>query len=73
MDTGIPLIRREGQQGYLNKTNFGKYTLRSKVNQKLTDWLKVNLNLSGAFSRYDMIEEQDGSLKVLRAAREEQP
>lgn len=63
----------EGQQGYLNKTNFGKYTLRSKVNQKLTDWLKVNLNLSGAFSRYDMIEEQDGSLKVLRAAREEQP
>lgn len=43
------------------------------MNQKLTDWLKVNLNLSGAFSRYDMIEEQDGSLKVLRAAREEQP
>lgn len=63
----------EDQQGYLNKTNFAKYTLRSKVNQKLTDWLKVNLNLSGAFARYDMVEEQDGSLKVLRAAREEQP
>lgn len=63
----------EDQQGYLNKTNFAKYTLRSKVNQKLTDWLKVNLNISGAFSRYDMVEEQDGSLKYLRAAREEQP
>ena len=66
-------IGAEDQQGYLNKTNFAKYTLRSKVNQKLTDWLKVNLNISGAFSRYDMVEEQDGSLKYLRAAREEQP
>ena len=63
----------EDQQGYLNKTNFGKYTLRSKVNQKITDWLKANLNISGAYSRYDMVEETDGSLKVLRAAREEQP
>lgn len=63
----------EDQQGYLNKTNFAKYTLRSKVNQTITKWLKANLNIAGAYARYDMVEETDGSLKVLRAAREEQP
>lgn len=63
----------EDQQGYLIKTNFAKYTARAKFNQTIAKWLTLNLNISGAFSRYDMTEETDGSLKVLRAAREEQP
>lgn len=63
----------EDQQGYLIKTNFAKYTARAKFNQTIAKWLTLNVNISGAFSRYDMTEETDGSLKVLRAAREEQP
>lgn len=63
----------EQQEGYLNKTEFNKYTVRTKFSQEIAKWLKLNLNLSGSFSRYDQTEETDGSLKVLRAAREEQP
>lgn len=66
-------IGAEQQQGYLNKTEFSKFTARVKLNQYLAKWLKLNINISGAYSHYDMIEETDGSLKVLRAAREEQP
>lgn len=63
----------QDQQGYLIKTNFAKYTARAKFSQKIASWLTFNLNLSGSYARYDMTEETDGSLKVLRAAREEQP
>ena len=63
----------ETQEGYIIKTDFAKYTGRAKFSHKIADWLKLNLNLSGSFSRYDKVEETDGSLKVLRAAREEQP
>lgn len=63
----------EDQQGYLNKTNYFKFTARSKVNQRITKWMLLNFNVSGAYTRQDMTEETDGSLKVLRAAREEQP
>ena len=63
----------DGQEGYLDKTAFNKYTLRSRINQKIAPWISLNLNIAGAYARYDMTEETDGSLKVLRAAREEQP
>ena len=63
----------EYQQGYIIKTDFSKYTGRAKFSHKIADWLKLNLNLSGSFSKYNKVEETDGSLKVLRAAREEQP
>lgn len=63
----------EEQQGYLLKTNFAKYTTRAKFNQTIAKWLTLNLNIAGSYARYDMTEETDGSLKVLRAAREEQP
>ena len=63
----------ETQEGYIIKTDFSKYTGRAKFSHKIADWLKLNLNLSGSFSKYNKVEEQDGSLKVLRAAREEQP
>ena len=63
----------ETQEGYIIKTDFTKYTGRAKFSHKIADWIKLNLNLSGSFSKYNKVEEQDGSLKVLRAAREEQP
>lgn len=63
----------ETQEGYIIKTDFSKYTGRAKFSHKIADWLKLNLNLSGSFAKYNKVEEQDGSLKVLRAAREEQP
>ena len=63
----------EMQEGYIIKTDFSKYTGRAKFSHKIADWLKLNLNLSGSFAKYNKVEEQDGSLKVLRAAREEQP
>ena len=63
----------ESQEGYILKTDFSKYTGRAKFSHKIADWIKLNLNLSGSFSKYNKVEETDGSLKVLRAAREEQP
>ena len=63
----------EGQEGYLNKTAFNKYTVRGRVNHKMAKWISLNVNIAGAYARYDQSEETDGSLKVLRAAREEQP
>lgn len=63
----------DGQQGYLNKTAFNKYTVRTRVGHRMADWIALNVNLAGSYARYDMTEETDGSLKVLRAAREEQP
>lgn len=66
-------VGAEQQEGYLNKTSVNKYTGRAKFGHKIAKWLKLNLNLSGSYTRYNMVEEQDGSLKILRAAREEQP
>ena len=63
----------ETQEGYILKTDFSKYTGRAKFSHKIAEWLKLNLNLSGSFAKYNKVEETDGSLKVLRAAREEQP
>lgn len=63
----------DGQEGYLDKTAFNKYTLRTRIGHKIAPWIALNVNIAGAYARYDMTEETDGSLKVLRAAREEQP
>ena len=63
----------EMTQGYIIKTDFSKYTGRAKFSHKIADWIKLNLNLSGSYAKYNKVEETDGSLKVLRAAREEQP
>ncbi len=63
----------EQQEGYLRTTSFYKYTGRAKFSHKIAKWLDMNINLSGAYARYNMVEETDGSLKVLRAAREEPP
>lgn len=63
----------DGQEGYLNKTAFNKYTVRTRVGHRIAPWISLNVNIAGAYARYDKTEETDGSLKVLRAAREEQP
>ena len=63
----------EGEQGYLKTTGFHKVTGRTKFSYDIAKWLEFNLNTSIAYSRYNMVEETDGSLKILRAAREEQP
>lgn len=63
----------EGDQGYLLTTGFQKYTGRTKFSHDINNWLEMNVNTSIAYARYDKVEETDGSLKILRAAREEQP
>lgn len=63
----------EGEEGYLLTTGFQKFTGRTKFSHDLTKWLELNINASIAYSRFDKVEETDGSLKILRAAREEQP
>ncbi len=63
----------EGEEGYLLTTDFQKYTARTKFSHDITRWLEFNVNTSIAYARYDKVEETDGSLKILRAAREEQP
>ncbi|MCR5519951.1 MAG: TonB-dependent receptor [Bacteroidales bacterium] len=63
----------EGEEGYLKTTGFQKYTGRAKFSHDITKWLELNVNTSIAYAHYDKVEETDGSLKILRAAREEQP
>lgn len=63
----------EQQQGYMITTGFNKYTGRIKLEHKIAKWLKFNANVSGAYARYQQVEETDNSLKCLRAAREEPP
>jgi TonB-linked SusC/RagA family outer membrane protein len=61
------------QEGYLNKSNYTQNTVRTKFGHKINDIFKLNMNIAGAFSRQDVLEETSTSLKVLRTAREEQP
>jgi TonB-linked SusC/RagA family outer membrane protein len=63
----------EGEEGYLLTTGFQKFTGRTKFSYDVAKWLELNMNTSIAYSRFDKVEETDGSLKILRAAREEQP
>lgn len=43
------------------------------MSHKISRIFKVNINIAGAASRYNKVEESSTSLKVLRTAREEQP
>ena len=63
----------ENEEGYLLTTGFKKFTGRTKFSHDITKWLELNVNTSIAYARYNKVEETDGSLKILRAAREEQP
>ncbi|KAA6341285.1 hypothetical protein EZS27_010909 [termite gut metagenome] len=63
----------DNQQGYLIKSNYTQNTLRAKFGHKINDLFKLNMNISGAISKQDVLEEESTSLKVLRTAREEQP
>ncbi|GAB6013292.1 SusC/RagA family TonB-linked outer membrane protein [Viscerimonas tarda] len=63
----------DNQQGYLIKSNYTQNTLRAKFGHKINDMFKLNMNISGAISKQDVLEEESTSLKVLRTAREEQP
>jgi TonB-linked SusC/RagA family outer membrane protein len=63
----------DNQEGYLLKSNYKQNTLRAKFGHKINDFLKLNMNLAGAFSRRDMLEEEMTSLKIIRTTREEQP
>lgn len=61
------------QEGYLLKSKYSQYNLRAKFSHKINNIFKFNMNLAGALSRTDLLEENSTSLKVLRTAREEQP
>lgn len=61
------------QEGYIESSAFRQYNLRTKVSHKISRIFKVNINIAGAASRYNKVEESSTSLKVLRTAREEQP
>jgi TonB-linked SusC/RagA family outer membrane protein len=63
----------ENQEGYLLKSNYNQNTLRAKLGHKINDIFKLNMNLAGAFSKRDILEEESTSLKVLRTVREEAP
>lgn len=61
------------QEGYLNKSKYNQYNIRTKFSHKVNNIFKLNMNLSGSASRSSLLEETSTSLKVLRTAREEQP
>ncbi|MDE7443485.1 MAG: TonB-dependent receptor plug domain-containing protein, partial [Muribaculaceae bacterium] len=61
------------QEGFIETSAFKQYNLRTKVSHKISRIFKVNINIAGAASQYNQVEESSTSLKVLRTAREEQP
>ncbi|WP_363322821.1 SusC/RagA family TonB-linked outer membrane protein [uncultured Muribaculum sp.] len=61
------------QEGFIKTSAFRQYNLRTKVSHKISRIFKLNINLAGAASQYNQVEERSTSLKVLRTAREEQP
>ena len=61
------------QQGIIRTSGFQQTNLRAKFTHQLNKWFKLNLNLTGSYSRFDKVEESSTSLKVIRTAREEQP
>lgn len=62
-----------GQEGILRKTAFRQVNGRAKFSQTISRIFKFNLNLSGSYTRETLSEEGDGSLKIIRSAREQQP
>lgn len=61
------------QEGFIKTSAFRQYNLRTKVSHKINHIFKLNINLAGAASEYNQVEESSTSLKVLRTAREVQP
>lgn len=61
------------QEGFIKTSAFRQYNLRTKVSHKISRIFKLNINLAGAASQYNQVEESSTSLKVLRTAREVQP
>lgn len=66
-------IGHNNQEGIIRTSGFQQTNLRAKFGHQLNNWFKMNLNLTGSYSRYDKVEESSTSLKVIRTAREEQP
>ncbi len=61
------------QQGILRKTSFTQANFRAKFSHKINNVFKLNVNLSGSYTDQETSEEGDGSLKIIRSAREQQP
>lgn len=61
------------QEGFIETSAFKQYNLRTKISHKINRIFKLNINLAGAASEYNQVEESSTSLKVLRTAREVQP
>ena len=61
------------QEGIIKTTGFQQTNVRAKFSHKINNWIKLNMNLTGSYSKYDKVEESSTSLKVIRTAREEQP
>lgn len=61
------------QEGIIRSSGYQQTNLRAKFTHKLNSWFKINLNLTGSYSKFDKVEDSDLSLKVIRTAREEQP
>ncbi len=61
------------QQGILEKTAFTQANFRAKFSHAINKVVKLNINLSGSYTLQETSEEGDGSLKIIRSAREQQP
>lgn len=61
------------QQGILRKTGFQQTNFRAKFSHELNNIFKLNVNLSGSYTKEELSEESDTSLKIIRSAREQQP
>lgn len=61
------------QQGIIRKSSALQTNVRAKFSHIINSVVKLNLNLTGSYTKYNKIEDSDLSLKVIRTAREEQP
>lgn len=61
------------QQGAVKKSDYDQFSLRAKFEHKINRVFKLKMNMSGSYSIYDLVEDSDSSLKLIRTAREEQP
>ena len=61
------------QQGIIKRSNADQSNIRVKFGHQINSMLTLNLNLSGSYTRYHMVEASSSTLKVIRTAREEQP
>jgi TonB-dependent starch-binding outer membrane protein SusC len=61
------------QEGYLKKSDYTQYSFRLNLTHKISDIIKMNLNLGTTISNQSLLEQFSTALKILRTAREEQP